>query len=114
MAEDPPLHSLAEERSLALHRAVAQCLLVEPSVLEKARARLQDWRQEANRHPYLEAWERILSGTPEDVARALVERTPEACTLRQASPFAGALDPKTRWSILRRPELRDRHAASRP
>jgi len=101
-------HALAEERSLALHRAVAERLRADPSLIERARRRVEDWlRGGTIARPYAEAWRDVLAGTVDDVAGFLEDPGDRARQLRQASPFAGFLDARTRWSILRR--ARDSH-----
>ncbi len=52
--------------------------------------------------PYAEAWQAILAGPVEAVARFCADPGEKARQMRQASPFAGVLDPRTRWSIWRR------------
>jgi hypothetical protein len=95
-------HAAAEERSLALHRAVADRLRADPSLLERARRRVDGWLRDGTvARPYAEAWRNILSGSPGEVAGFLGDPGERARRLRQASPFAGFLDPRTRWSILR-------------
>lgn len=106
MASESDFHNLAELRSWALHAEVARRL--NPELLARARARVQTWMTDAGSHPYAERWARVLHGDTESVQRALLRADEEMCTLRQASPFAGALDAKTRWAILKRPELRPR------
>src|SRR5690606_16888176 len=54
------------------------------------------------------AWDRLLQAPLEQLQQTLVDESIEMCTLRQASPFAGALDAQTRWQILKQPELRSR------
>ena len=93
-------HALAEARSLALHRAVAERLLVDPLVLERARERVQGWLRDGSvSRPYAEAWRDVLARSHEEVAAFLCADTQRARDLRQATPFAGALDPRTRWQI---------------
>ena len=46
------LHRLAEERSLALHRAIADRLTEDPAVLDRARARVQRWIETGEVAPY--------------------------------------------------------------
>ncbi|HYO14404.1 MAG TPA: hypothetical protein VE685_14505 [Thermoanaerobaculia bacterium] len=84
------LHRLAEERSVAYHRAIAEKLRHQPEVLEKARRRVQEW----------------MASDVSTIAAFLVERSELADELRQSTPFAGALDPRERWRIWR--ETRDR------
>lgn len=94
------LHRLAEERSIAYHRVIAERLLRQPAVLEKARQRVQGWLASGSPF-YARKWSEILAGDPPSVAAFLVERSELAIELRQSSPFAGALDPRERWKIWR-------------
>lgn len=95
-------HRRNEQRSLWLHRAVADKLRRDPAVLARARERVEGWRLDGSVHPrYVEAWRRVLSLGPEEVAERLVDPGETMCALRQSSPFAGALDPRERWEILR-------------
>ena len=95
-------HQMAEERSLALHREVARRLREEPEVLEIARRRVRRWLADGSAPGRWAArWAEILEGSTDEVARAITDTGPEARDLRQVTPFAGALDARTRWSILR-------------
>ncbi len=101
-------HALAEERSLALHRAVAERLRADPSLIERARRRVEDWLRDGTvARSYAEAWREVLAGPVDDVAGFLEDTGDRARQLRQASPFAGFLDARTRWSILRRARERE-------
>jgi len=96
-------HAVAEETSLQLHRAVAERLRAEPSLVERARRRVEDWlREETVARPYAEAWREILSRPAGEVARFLEDPGERARQLRQTSPFAGFLDARTRWAVWRR------------
>ena len=96
-------HQVIEERSLWLHRAVADKARRDPEVLSSARERVAGWLADGSVHPrYAEAWRRLLSSRPEEVLDRLVDPGEEMCALRQCSPFAGALAPRERWQILRR------------
>ncbi len=101
-------HRLAEERSVAYHRAIAARLEQEPAVLEKARQRVGRWLQAEGVPPpfYAQKWAEILAAEPAVVATFLVERSELADELRQSSPFAGALSPQERWKIFH--ETRER------
>lgn len=89
-----------DQRSLALHRAVAEKLRAHPELIEIARENLGRWYAGAGRsRPYLDEWRRILDLPLEDVL-ALMEQEGERMTaLRQASPFAGILEPAERWAV---------------
>ncbi len=95
-------HARAEEVSLALHEAVAQRLLGDPALVEKARERVAGWLRDGSvARPYAEAWQSLLAGPVEALAACLRDPGERARQLRQTSPFAGFLDPRTRWAIRR-------------
>jgi hypothetical protein len=101
------LHRLAEERSVAYHRAIAEKLRHQPEIVEKARRRVQEWTDSRAEPPfYARKWAEILASDVSTIAAFLVERSELADELRQSTPFAGALDPRERWKIWR--ETRDR------
>jgi hypothetical protein len=94
---------VAERRSLELHRLVAERLRADPSLLERARDRVEAWLREGPVHPrWAEGWRRLLEQPLDDLLRVLVDPGPEAHDLRQSPPFAGVLDARTRWAALRR------------
>lgn len=95
-------HSVAEERSLALHREVARRLGEAPELLEAARRRVSLWLASgAVQRRWALRWDEILKGPVCEVVAAITDPNEEAKALRQVSPFAGAIDPRTRWAILR-------------
>ena len=95
-------HRLAEERSLALHRAVADKLASDPETLERARARVRHWLKSAEVSPHwARAWDEVLSRPLSEIRAFLVNESEEARALRQVTPFAGVIDPRTRWRIWR-------------
>ena len=96
------LHRLGEARSLAMHRAIAARLPSEPRLLAMAKARVHDWLRSRQVHPeYAQAWAKLLDQPIESVAIALTTDDESGRALRQVSPFAGALDARTRWQIRR-------------
>ena len=100
-------HRLAEERSVAYHRVIAERLLQQPEVLEMARRRVQSWLSTSSSPRfYAQKWAEVLQRDPSSIAAFLVERSELADELRQSTPFAGALTPQERWKILR--ETRER------
>ena len=103
-------HRVAEERSLAYHAMVGERLLVDATVVARARARVEQWSKDGSVHQHwVDAWRRLLTLAPADLERALVERSEAATALRQVTPFAGAIDPRTRWRLWR--EVRQRMSA---
>src|SRR5262245_124473 len=103
------LHRLAEERSVAYHRAIAARLRERPEVLEMARRRIEEWLFGGRAPSYARKWHEILSGDIDAISEFLVDRGELATELRQSTPFAGALTPQERWAIWRR--TRDEMAA---
>jgi hypothetical protein len=95
-------HRIAEERSLALHRAIAEKLGSDPGLLERGRARVRSWLASSEVHSrYARAWHEVLSRPLSEIQKFLAEDSEEARALRQVTPFAGAIDPRTRWRIWR-------------
>jgi hypothetical protein len=97
------LHQRAEERSLALHAAVAERLRADPMLVERAAERVRGWLREPGPvpAPLAAAWLDALSGPPDALFALLSDRGERARQLRQCTPFAGVLDARTRWRILR-------------
>ena len=95
-------HRLAEKRSLAYHVAVAQQVRRDPAVIDRARATVGRWLSEGRALHYALAWDRLLSGSPSILCELLVADTDEARALRQATPFAGVIEPRERWRIWQR------------
>jgi hypothetical protein len=50
---------------------------------------------------WAEAWLALLARPMEELCQALVEPSERMHDLRQVSPFAGVLEPRARWQILR-------------
>jgi hypothetical protein len=104
------MHALAEERSLAYHRRVADLLPTRPDLRAAARARACRWAEgEGRSAPYAAEWLALLDGPAERLAQVLVDPGQHARDLRQSTPFAGALDPRERWRLWR--EVRERWEA---
>jgi len=93
-------HRLAEERSISLHREVAVRLRADPRHLAAARVRVAGWLAtgDVSDH-YARAWEQALELPLEELCALLVDPGERARALRQATPFAGVVDPRTRWRI---------------
>lgn len=97
-------HRTAELRSLAYHRRVAEKILADPSVLERARAQigaLLDGERSASAARYASGWKRLIDGPVGELVAFITSDTPMARDFRQASPFAGALEPRERWRLWR-------------
>lgn len=93
-------HQRIDQRSLAMHRAVADKLRADPGLIEVARGNLDRWsRQNGRSQPYFDAWRSLLDGPFEELLAAMVEDTERMTAMRQANPFAGILSPAERWAI---------------
>ena len=93
---------MAELRSLALHRAVAERLAREPLLVSTALRRVDGWIAEGTVHPrYARRWREILDLPLDALLATLIDTGEEATDLRQVSPFAGVLSPRERWSVWR-------------
>ena len=71
-----------------MHCLVAQKLLANPELITRARDTLMRWRAQAAELPpaYLAEWQRILEGSPEEIARFLESPSEDATRLRSCSP----------------------------
>jgi hypothetical protein len=95
-------HALSEERSLLLHRLVAERVRLEPSLLAIARAHLRRWRAERTLDlSYIEAWQALIDGPLPELLAVLTDESESSRALRQATPFAGLLRPRERWALLK-------------
>ncbi len=97
-----PSLTLAERRSLALHQAVAARLREDPRLVERARTTVIECEREGRLHPqYARQWRELLQLPLEELIVKLLDHGEEMCALRQTTPFAGVLEPRQRWRILR-------------
>ena len=74
----------------------------DPELLDTARERVRAWLQE---HTVAERWARewlrVLELPLEEIVTVLTDPGERSRDLRQTSPFAGVLDPRTRWEAWR-------------
>lgn len=93
-------HQWIDQRSLALHSAVASKLEARPELLEVAKQNLRRWLSTRPVAALLE-WQDVLDRAPlSDVIGILRSASADAARLRQSSPFPGVLSPTERRSIL--------------
>jgi hypothetical protein len=98
-------HIRIEERSIALHRAVAERIRGNPKLMEEAIINLQRYLKQSfsdSRKPVspLVEWQELLENQSlEETLDFMVSDSERARRLRQSSPFAGILTPQERWRI---------------
>ena len=93
-------HQRIDQRSLALHRAIAEKLRAHPELIEIAYDNLDRWTRAARRsQPYWDAWREILNRPLPEILDLLGEESERMAAMRQATPFAGVLEPAERWAI---------------
>jgi hypothetical protein len=98
-------HIRIDERSIALHRAVAERIRGNPKLMEEAILNLQrhlklsfsDSRKPVS--PLVEWQELLENQSLEETLDFMVSNSERAIRLRQSSPFAGILTPQERWRI---------------
>ena len=96
-------HQRIDRRSLALHRAIAEKLREQPALMEIARENLERWSLSGGRsQPYWDAWRELLGRPLPEVLDLLVDPGERMTAMRQATPFAGVLEPAERWAIYER------------
>ena len=96
-------HQEIDQRSLALHRLVAERVRSDPALFEKARKTLARWRESVctASQPYLAEWEGLMNQGVEACLSLAVEDSQRAAALRQSSPFSGVLSNRERFAFLK-------------
>ena len=93
-------HERIDQRSIALHAAIARKLEADPRLLVIARDNINRWWDTAGgSRPYFAEWREILERPPREIVALLAEDTEHMRALRQCTPFAGVLTPQERWAI---------------
>jgi hypothetical protein len=95
-------HSLLDQRALEMDRLIANRILEDSSVLDKARLTLARWLDIADESacPTLLEWKEILAGSPSRIREVLLGEDEDCKRLRQSSPFCGILTNRERTQIL--------------
>jgi hypothetical protein len=93
-------HARAERRSLRYHAAVAERIARDPSVVPRARARVEAWLSTGEVAAfYAVGWRGLLTLPSSELCAFLVDRSERATAFRQVSPFAFVLSPQERWRL---------------
>jgi hypothetical protein len=98
-----PTHQEIDQRSLAMHRIVADKVRRDAQLLDKARATLKRWHQTVSPRTfvYLDEWQRLLDQGEQACLAMATEDSERAAALRQASPLACLLTSKERFDFLK-------------
>jgi len=91
----------ADERSLALHLAIADKLLGQPQLWEIPSQNLSRWQMQMGQlPPALQEWKQVLTTWSRDHVLALLKESSQFATrLRSSSPFAGVLTESERLQV---------------
>jgi tRNA-dihydrouridine synthase len=94
-------HQRLDARSLAMHCLIARKLLANPALITQVRSTLVRWKAKAAEPvpSYFSEWERVLDGSPEEIAAFLASMREDATRLRQSSPFTNLLTSEERAKI---------------
>lgn len=104
-------HQHIDQRSLALHRLVADKVRADGRLLVQARATLARWYGVASPRSftYLDEWQRLFDLGTEACLTAATEDTERAAALRQCSPLSCLLTNQERFAFLK--QWKYEHAA---
>lgn len=93
-------HSTIDQRSIDLHRKIAEKIRNNPSLFSLAQKKLSEFITAGNSSlPYFIQWKEIFDSGLDFVLKEITKDTEKMRALRQSSPFTGILTPKERWSI---------------
>ncbi len=104
-------HLVLDQRSLALHRLIADKLQREPQLFDKVRATLAHWQRtvSANTQPYVLQWCKLAEQGMDACIAVATQESEQAAALRQASPFGGILTHAERFAFFREWSQRQHH-----
>ena len=96
-------HQELDQRSLSMHRLVADKVMRDEQLLDKAREILARWHKTASPRTfgYLDEWQSLLDQGTQACLKVATENSEHAAAMRQASPLACLLTPKERFDFLK-------------
>ena len=91
----------SDERSIALHKAIAKKLRNNPGLWEIPKNNMVKWKKKNGRlAPALIKWQHILNTNPKEQILSILESSSEeSVRLRSSSPFTGILNENERKRI---------------
>jgi hypothetical protein len=96
-------HQYIDQRSLALHKLVADKVRADDRLLGQARDTLTRWYKVASPRSftYLDEWRRLFDLGIDECLAAAVEDSERAAALRQCSPLSCLLTHQERFAFLK-------------
>ena len=96
-------HQRVDERSLAFGRLIAERLIADHTLVDRARATAHRWMLTCSPgvRITLDEWLATLNGPPAGVLELLTAGDERATRLRQSNPFAGVLTTAERNDMIR-------------
>jgi len=103
----------SDERSIALHKEIAEKLKSNPALWDIPKKNLQRWKQVKDGLSHaLEEWERIFhQNSKEQILSLLESDSEESMRLRSSSPFTGILNDDEREKIFKTFSMKHYHQA---
>ena len=97
-----PQMTREDKRSLAFHSAIVEVLRKDPDpILNRALRNVGKLAKlHAGAQTLFSQWQNWLALPLEDLISNMLDPHPEACEMRQVSPFSGVLNPKQRARVL--------------
>ena len=92
-------HNRVDARSLAMHKVIAEKLMQNPKLLQRAKDNIKRWRRQGVEVSAFTEWENIIDGGLNNVIRIMTADTEDGARLRQSAPFTGILTLKERKNI---------------
>ena len=108
-------HQELDQRSLALHRLIADKIRQDPRLFDKPRQTLARWRTAVspNSQAYVQDWLQLIDSGVEVCLAIATQESERANALRQASPFSGVLTHKERFAFFKN-WAQEHHETRRP
>ncbi len=96
-------HQEIDQRSLALHRLVADKIRSDPALFDQAQHRLMRWKLlvSPDAHHYLDEWQRLFDLGMNASLAVAVEESEQATAMRQSSPLSCLLTNQERFRFLK-------------
>ncbi len=108
-------HQELDQRSLALHRLIADRIRQDPVLFDKPRQTLARWRTvvSQNSQPYVQDWLQLIDSGMDVCLSVATQESERAAALRQTSPFCGVLTHKERFAFFKN-WAKEHHETRRP